>query len=59
MSVERFSTTAHETVLTINGTEDGNVVRVECIAQNITYLRRCSTPEVQVIFHQAGMKVMV
>ena len=60
--MEPFSTKAHETVLTVNGTEfeDNDTVHVECIAKNFTYLRRdCTTPRVQIIFHQAGRKVKV
>ena len=59
MSVEPFSTTAHESVLTVNGTEDNNGIKVQCVAMNVTYLRRCQSRKVSVIFYQPGMKVMV
>ena len=63
MSVEPFSTTAHESVLTVNGTEDNNGIKVLCVAMNVTmnatYLRRCQSRKVSVIFYQPGMKVMV
>ena len=54
MSVEPFSTTAHESVLTVNGTEDNNGIKVQCVAMNVTYLRRCQSRKVSVIFYQPG-----
>ena len=56
LSVEPFSTKAHESMLTVNGTEDNNGIRVQCVAYyNATTLRRCLGRRVSVIFFQAGM----
>ena len=55
LSVQPFSTTANESMLTVNGTEDNNGVKVQCIAFNATTLRRCPGRRVSVIFFQAGM----
>ena len=62
LSVEPLTRTAHESVLTVSGTEDNNGIRVKCQAHvNTPTFRICSINsgrEVSVMFHQAGMKVL-
>ena len=57
MSFQPFSITAHESVLTINGTERNNGIMVRCVAYNgtSTPFRRCPGRTVSVMFYQAGM----
>ena len=58
LSVQPFSTTAHESVLTINGTEHNNGVRVQCSAYNLAKpFILCPSRKVSVIFYQPGMKL--
>ena len=52
ISVEPISTTAQESVLTVNGTEFNNGSIVVCIAALLTdTLMRCSSGEAQMIFY--------
>ena len=49
ISVEPNSTTAQESVLTVNGTEGNNGTTARCIASLLTM--RCSSGEGQIIFY--------
>ena len=55
LSVQPFSTKAHESLLTVNGTEDNNGIRVQCVAFNATIIRGCYGRRVTVIFYHAGI----
>ena len=57
LSVEPFAITVHESVLTVNGTERNNGVKVQCRAYYAPTGRICASanPKVSVIFNQAGM----
>ena len=58
LSVQPFSLTAHESVLTVNGTEHNNGVRVQCSAYYMADpSKRCPSRKVSVIFYQTGMKL--
>ena len=54
--VKPLSTTAEESVLTVNGTEGNNGTTIQCLAVLLTDITmRCASEDVQVIFYGMNM----